>query len=56
MFDLLYYGIYLDAKEGTSVEDIARSYRMPVWEVELRLAAARLCFEKQVQRFEFVGT
>lgn len=55
MFDLFYYGIYLDAKEGTPVEEIARSYRIPVSEVELRLAAARLCFEQQVQRFEFVA-
>ncbi len=55
MFDLLYYGMYLDAKEGTSVEEIARSYRLSLSEVELRLAAARLCFERQVQRIEFVG-
>jgi DNA-directed RNA polymerase specialized sigma24 family protein len=55
MFDLLYYGMYLDAKEGTPVEEIARAYRLPLHEVETRLAAARLCFEHQVQRIEFVG-
>jgi hypothetical protein len=53
MMDLLYYGMYLDAREGTPVEDIARSYRLPLDVVEERIAAARLCFEQQVQRIEF---
>ena len=53
MPDLMNYGLYLDSREGTSVEELANDYQMPVEEVEERLEAARLCFERQVERVEF---
>ncbi|MBS1872055.1 MAG: hypothetical protein JSU00_02500 [Acidobacteria bacterium] len=53
MPDLLNYGLYLDAKEGASPRELARDYGLPVEEIELRLEAARLCFERQVARLEF---
>ena len=53
MPDLLNYGLYLDAKEGASIRELARDYGLSAEEVELRLEAARLCFERQVERLEF---
>ena len=53
MPDLLNYGLYLDAKEGASAEELAADYDLPLEEVEQRLEAARLCFECQVARVEF---
>ncbi len=48
------YAIYREAQEGTSVEQLAKDYGVPVRFVEEHLAAARLCFEKQVDRLEIV--
>lgn len=56
MPNLLNYGIYLDAKEGASIRELARDYDLPVEEVELRLEAARLCFERQVERVVFASS
>jgi hypothetical protein len=53
MPDLLNYELYLDAKEGASVRELAHDYEMAVEEIEERLEAARLCFERQVDRVEF---
>lgn len=53
MMNLLNYGIYLDAKEGTTLEELCRDYDLSSDEVEQRLAAATLCFEHQVRRVEF---
>jgi hypothetical protein len=53
MPDLLNYGLYLDAREGSTIQELADDYEMPSQEIEQRLAAARLCFERQVERIEF---
>ena len=53
MPDLLNYGLYLDAREGASIRELARDYQLPVEEIEERLEAARLCFEQQVERVDF---
>ena len=53
MPNLLTYGIYLDAREGVSVENIAEMYGLSLEYVEERLVAARLCFDKQVHHIEF---
>ncbi len=50
---LLAYAIYLDAREGASIEQLAKDYDLPVQFVEEHLAAARLCFEHQVDHLEF---
>lgn len=55
MFDLNRYGLYLDAREGVPLSKLAHDYGLPVEEVQERLAAARLCFEKQVDHIEFVA-
>ena len=55
MPNLLTYGIYLDAREGASVKEIADSYDLPVEFIEERLAAAQLCFDKQVDHIEFAN-
>jgi hypothetical protein len=46
--------MYLDAREGATVQELAADYDLPVDEVVQRLEAARLCFEGQVRRIEFV--
>ena len=53
MPDLLNYGLYLDSREGASVEQLAEDYDLPVEYVEERLAAAKLCFDRQVDHIEF---
>ena len=53
MPNLLTYGIYLDAREGVSVENIAEMYGLSLEYVEERLEAARLCFDKQVHHIVF---
>ena len=53
MPDLLNYGLYLDAREGASIRELAHDYELPAEEIEERLEAARLCFERQVERVEF---
>jgi DNA-directed RNA polymerase specialized sigma24 family protein len=53
MPNLLTYGIYLDAREGVPVEDIAEICGLSLEYVEERLGAARLCFDKQVHHIEF---
>lgn len=55
MMNLLNYGMYLDSKEGATLEELCQDYGLSSHEVERRLAAATLCFEKQVRRVEFVG-
>ncbi len=50
---LLAYAIYLDAREGASIEQLAKDYDLPVQSIEEHLAAARLCFEHQVDHLEF---
>ncbi|HZT37510.1 MAG TPA: hypothetical protein VFA28_06400 [Bryobacteraceae bacterium] len=53
MPDLLNYGLYLDSREGVSVEELADDYELPIEEIEERLAAAKLCFELQIDHIEF---
>jgi hypothetical protein len=53
MPELLYYGLYLDSKEGTTPEEMSKDYGLPVDIIEERLAAAKLCFDKQVDHIEF---
>jgi hypothetical protein len=53
MPELLYYGLYLDSKEGATLEEMSEDYRLPIDEIEERLAAAQLCFDKQVDHIEF---
>jgi hypothetical protein len=54
MPDLMNYGLYLDAREGASVWELANDYGLSIEDVKLRLEAARLCFERQVARVEFL--
>lgn len=53
MPDLLNYGLYLDSREGVSIEELAEDYELPIEEIEERLAAAKLCFEMQIDHIEF---
>jgi hypothetical protein len=48
--NLVNYAMYLDAKEGTSVEELSRDYGFSVEYVREHVEAARLCFEQQVRR------
>jgi DNA-dependent RNA polymerase auxiliary subunit epsilon len=53
MPNLLMYSVYLDARAGVSVEELADVYGFSLEYIEERLAAAKLCFDKQVHHFEF---
>jgi hypothetical protein len=54
VFDLYYdeyfpFRLYADYKRGATVDQIAREFSLPVYWVEERLEAVRLCVERQVR-------
>lgn len=51
---LLHYALYLDARDGSTIAELARHYEMAPEEVQQRVDAATLCFEQQVARIEFL--
>jgi hypothetical protein len=53
MPNLLSYALYNDATEGASTAEMAERYNLSIDEIEERLEAARLCFEKQIDYIEF---
>ena len=54
MFDLERYALYLDAREGATPQELAQDYHLPIEVIDERLAAAQLCFGKQVDHIEFL--
>ena len=47
--EYLPFRLYADHKSGSSSAEIAAEYRLPVFWVEERIEAARLCIEKQIR-------